>query len=130
VDDHPVVRAGLASMLGTQVNLRVVGAASCGEDALAALHTENVDVILLDLRMPGMTGIDVLRAIPRTAPLSGVIVLTNYEAEEDIYRAVMAGAQGYLLKNTPQAEMTAAIMSVHAGRSYFPATLLPTSPNA
>jgi two-component system, NarL family, response regulator len=117
-------------MLGTQVNLRVVGAASCGEDALAALHTENVDVILLDLRMPGMTGIDVLRAIPRTAPLSGVIVLTNYEAEEDIYRAVMAGAQGYLLKNTPQAEMTAAIMSVHAGRSYFPATLLPTSPNA
>jgi len=120
VDDHPVVRAGLASMLGTQVNLKVVGTASCGEDALAVLQTEEVDVMLLDLRMPGATGIDVLRAIRRTAHLPRVIVLTSYEAEEDIYRAVQAGAQGYLLKNTPQAEMIAAITSVHAGRSYFP----------
>ena len=96
VDDHPVVRAGLASMLGTQVNLKVVGTASCGEDALAVLQTEEVDVMLLDLRMPGATGIDVLRAIRRTAHLPRVIVLTSYEAEEDIYRAVQ---EQYVLVN-------------------------------
>jgi two-component system NarL family response regulator len=120
VDDHPVVRAGLASMLGTQSGLNVVGSTSCGEDALAALRREDVDVLLLDLRMPEMTGLDVLRAIRRMAHSPRVIVLTSYETDEDIYRTVEAGAHGYLLKDTPQLEMISAITSVHAGRRYFP----------
>jgi DNA-binding NarL/FixJ family response regulator len=120
VDDHPVVRAGLASMLGTQAGLKVVGSASCGEEALKLLQREAAEVILLDLRMPGMNGIDVLRSLAATTHGPKVIVLTSFETDEDIYRAVQAGAQGYLLKDTPQREMIEAITSVHSGKRYIP----------
>jgi two-component system NarL family response regulator len=120
VDDHPVVRAGLASMLGTQAGLNVVGSTSGGEEALKFLQRESVDVVLLDLRMPGMNGIDVLRALTRSAATPRVIVLTSFEKDEDIYRAVQAGAQGYLLKDTSQREMVDAIASVHSGKRYIP----------
>jgi DNA-binding NarL/FixJ family response regulator len=120
VDDHPVVRAGLASMLGTQVGLKVIGSASGGEEALRILQGEVVDVILLDLRMPGMNGIEVLRTIAHTPTSPRVIVLTSFETDEDIYRAVQAGAQGYLLKDTSQQEMIEAITSVHGGKRYIP----------
>jgi DNA-binding NarL/FixJ family response regulator len=120
VDDHPVVRAGLASMLGTQAGLKVIGSACSGDEALKTLQREAVDVVLLDLRMPGISGIETLRALAR-APLSPrVIVLTSFEMDEDIYRAVQAGARGYLLKDTPQNEMIEAIASVHAGKRYIP----------
>jgi two-component system, NarL family, response regulator len=120
VDDHPVVRAGLSSMLGTQAGLQVVSSASGGEEALKLLRREAVDVVLLDLRMPGMNGIEVLRALARTPASPRVIVLTSYETDEDVYRAVQAGAQGYLLKDTSQKEMIDAIVSVHGGRRYIP----------
>ena len=120
VDDHPVVRAGLASMLGTQAGLHVVGAASGGEEALKLLQRESVDVILLDLRMPGMKGIEVLRKLGNTPSSPRVIVLTSYETDEDIYRAVQAGAQGYLVKDTPQKEMIEAITAVNSGKRYIP----------
>jgi two-component system, NarL family, response regulator len=120
VDDHPVVRAGLSSMLGTQAGLQVVSSASGGEEALKLLRREAVDVVLLDLRMPGMNGIEVLRALAQTPSSPRVIVLTSYETDEDVYRAVQAGAQGYLLKDTSQREMIDAIVSVHGGRRYIP----------
>lgn len=120
VDDHPVVRAGLASMLGTQSGLKVIGSASTADEALRKLQHDVVDVLLLDLRMPGMNGIEMLRALAQKESPPRVIVLTSYELDEDIYRAVQAGAQGYLLKNTPQNEMIEAINSVHAGKRYFP----------
>jgi DNA-binding NarL/FixJ family response regulator len=120
VDDHPVVRVGLSSMLGTQPGLKVIGAAAGGEEALRLLQTEMVDVILLDLRMPGMSGIDLMRVISRKHLSSRVIVLTSFEMDEDIYRAVQAGALGYILKDTPQREMIEAITSVHDGRRYIP----------
>jgi two-component system, NarL family, response regulator len=120
VDDHPVVRAGLASMLGTQSRLKVIGSASGGEEALKLLQREAADVILLDLRMPGMNGIEVLRALAGIARSPKVIVLTSFETDEDIYRAVQAGAQGYLLKDTSQHEMIDAITSVHSGKRYIP----------
>ncbi len=120
VDDHPVVRAGLASMLGTQAGLKVIGSASSGEEALKKLQREAVDVVLLDLRMPGISGIETLRALARTPLSPRVIVLTSFEMDEDIYRAVQAGARGYLLKDTPQNEMIEAIASVHAGKRYIP----------
>jgi two-component system NarL family response regulator len=120
VDDHPVVRAGLASMLTTQPGLEVAASVSSGEEALDVLQRQNLDIVLLDLRMPGLNGIDTLLAIKRKAIRVHAIVLTSYETDEDIYRAVNAGAEGYLLKNTPQKEMVEAIRAVHAGNRYIP----------
>jgi DNA-binding NarL/FixJ family response regulator len=120
VDDHPVVRAGLASMLSTIAGLAVCGAASSGEEAVELIDAEQPDVLLLDLRMPGMTGIELLKAI-RVLPFPPrALVLTSYESDEEIYRAIEAGAHGYLLKSTPQAEIVAAIHAVHSGRHHIP----------
>jgi two-component system NarL family response regulator len=120
VDDHPVVRAGLASMLSSIPGLTVSGAASTGEEALHLIDREQPDVLLLDLRMPGMTGIELLNAILTKPVPPKAIVLTSYESDEEIYRAIEAGAQGYLLKSTPQAEIVTAIQAVHSGRHHIP----------
>lgn len=120
VDDHPVVRAGLASMLGTQAELDLIGSAQSGEDALRLTEEREPDVILLDLRMPAMSGVETLQALKATGRTARVIILTNYETDEDIYRAVQAGAQGYLLKDTSLREMLDAIRTVHAGKRYIP----------
>ncbi len=120
VDDHPVVRAGLTSMLGTQAGLEVVGSASSGEEALEVLRHSRLDLLMLDLRMPGLNGIDTLHAIKRSGSTVRVIILTSFEMDEDIYRAFQAGAQGYVLKNTSQKEMIEAIRNVHAGGRYIP----------
>jgi DNA-binding NarL/FixJ family response regulator len=120
VDDHPVVRTGLTSMLGTQAGFEVVGAASCGEEALALITRTAPDVMLMDLRMPGVNGIDLLRALQGYSNPPRVIVLTSFETDEDIYRAVQAGAHGYLLKSTMQQEMVAAIHAVQQGRRHIP----------
>ena len=120
VDDHPVVRAGLASMLATQAELELIGSASSGEDALRFLEQNRPDVLLLDLRMPGLSGVETLQALKAASRSVRVIILTNYETDEDIYRAVQAGAQGYLLKNTSLREMIEAIRAVHSGKRYIP----------
>lgn len=120
VDDHPVVRAGLASMLGTQAELQLIGSAPSGEDALRLIDGSQPDVVLLDLRMPGMSGVEMLLALKAAGKSVRVIILTNYETDEDIYRAVQAGAQGYLLKDTSLREMVEAIRAVHAGKRYIP----------
>ncbi len=120
VDDHPVVRAGLASMLGTQAELDLIGSAPSGEDALRVIEEREPDVLLLDLRMPGMSGVETLQALKAAGKNVRVIILTNYETDEDIYRAVQAGAQGYLLKDTSLREMLEAIRAVHAGKRYIP----------
>jgi two-component system, NarL family, response regulator len=119
-DDHPVVRAGLTSMLDTQSELEVVGSASTGEEALAILQQKSVDILLLDLRMPGMNGIDTMVAMKRIGSDTRAIILTSFETDEDIYRSVQAGAEGYLLKDTSLREMVDAIRAVHAGKRYFP----------
>jgi two-component system, NarL family, response regulator len=120
VDDHPVVLAGLTSMLGTQAGMEVVGSASGGEEALEMLRSSSADVLLLDLRMPGMSGIDTLHALRRAKISIRVVVLTSFETDEDIYRAVQAGAHGYLLKGAPQSDMIQAIRVVFGGKRYFP----------
>ncbi len=120
VDDHPVVLAGLTSMLGTQSGIEVVGSASSGEEAMEMLRVKAADLLLLDLRMPGMSGIDTLHALKRARNCARVIILTSFETDEDIYRAVQAGAQGYLLKDAPQSDMIDAIRVVHAGKRYLP----------
>jgi DNA-binding NarL/FixJ family response regulator len=120
VDDHPVVCAGLTSMLTSHSEFEVVGSAPSGEEALACLSQMRPDVVLLDLRMPGMDGIAVLHALHRIESPVRVIVLTSFEKEEDIYRAILAGAKGYLLKDSTEAEMISALQTVHRGTRYIP----------
>jgi two-component system, NarL family, response regulator len=120
VDDHPVVQAGLSSMLATQGEVEVIGSASSGEEALLMVQRDMPDILLLDLRMPGMNGIDTLRALKEMKASVRVIILTSFETDENIYRAVQAGAQGYLLKDTSQRQMLEAIATVHLGKRYIP----------
>ena len=119
-DDHPVVQAGLTSMLNSNDGIEVVGSASSGTEALKILEQKRPDILLLDLRMPGMNGIETLTAMQKMNTTARAIVLTSFETDENIYRAVRAGAQGYLLKDAPQEQMLEAIMSVHAGKRFIP----------
>jgi DNA-binding NarL/FixJ family response regulator len=123
VDDHPVVRAGLSRMLATQPGIDVAGSASSGEEALEMVRRDMPDVLLLDLRMPGMSGIDTLLALKAMKAPARVIILTSFEMDENIYRAVQAGALGYLLKDTSQSQILEAINTVHAGRRYIPSQI-------
>lgn len=123
VDDHPVVRAGLSSMLATQPGIDVVGSASSGEEALEMVRRDMPDLLLLDLRMPGMSGIDTLLALKAMKAPARVIILTSFEMDENIYRAVQAGALGYLLKDTSQSQMLEAITTVHSGKRYIPSQI-------
>ncbi|WP_041839718.1 MULTISPECIES: response regulator transcription factor [Acidobacterium] len=120
VDDHPVVRAGLTSMLSTKPQLHMLPAASGGAEALTVLEEEQVDVVLLDLKMPGINGIEVLHRLNNRGALPRTIILSSYEMDEDIYRAIQAGARGYLIKDTTQEEILEAIAAVHAGSLHLP----------
>jgi DNA-binding NarL/FixJ family response regulator len=117
VDDHPVVREGLRGMLATDPTLDVVGEASSGEDALAKVGELQPDVVLMDLRMPGLDGARATERISREHPGVRVIVLTTYDSDDDILRAVEAGAAGYLLKDTPRAELAAAVRAAARGET-------------
>ncbi len=120
VDDHPVVCAGLTSMLGAHQEFEVIGSAASGGEALAIIEESQPRIVLLDLRMPGMDGISVLRALKRMSTPPRVIILTSFEKDEDIYRAIREGAHGYLVKDTTEAEMVAAILAVNSGKRYIP----------
>jgi DNA-binding NarL/FixJ family response regulator len=113
-DDHPVVREGFAAMIGTEPDMTVVAQARSGEEAIELFRRLRPDVTLMDLRRPGMGGVDAIRAIRREFPASRLIVLTTYDGDEDIYRALEAGAQAYLLKDMICDEILAAIRRVLA----------------
>ncbi len=117
VDDHPVVRAGLRGMLSTDPTLDVVGEASTGEEALAQIAKLKPDVVLMDLRMPGMDGATATGRISREHPTVKVVVLTTYDSDTDILRAVEAGAAGYLLKDTPMEELAGALRAAARGET-------------
>lgn len=119
-DDHPVVRAGLASMLATYPDLEVIGNVSDGNQTIAALVRKPADILLLDLRMPGLNGVETLRALKQLKNPPRAIVLTSYESDDDVYQAIRAGAHGYLLKASSEDEMIDAIHAVHAGERHFP----------
>jgi len=123
VDDHPVVRAGLASLLRRQPGVKLSGAAHSGEEALELLKRSPADVILLDLRMPSINGIDLLNILGAEPSPPKSIILSSYELEEELYRAIKAGARGYLSKNAPREEIVAAIETVAGGGTYFPERL-------
>jgi len=122
-DDHHVVRSGIAASIGLEDDLSVVAEADSGEQAIAQYRASKPDVVLMDLRLPGMNGIEATAALMREAPEARVIMFTTYEGDEDIYRAVQAGARGYLLKSAPREELLSAIRSVAAGERYLPPAL-------
>ncbi|PNY79720.1 response regulator [Deinococcus koreensis] len=115
VDDHPLVREGLTTMLGSQDDFTVVGAAVNGADALRQAALCHPDVVLMDLRMPGQDGVSATAELRRTLPGIRVLVLTTYDSDADILRAIEAGAVGYLLKDVPHQELFAAIRGVARG---------------
>jgi two-component system, NarL family, response regulator len=120
VDDQTVVRAGFSSVLHRQVRLDVVGAVPSGEEALRFLEGRAVDVLLLDLHMPAMGGIETLLASQQFSHPPQVIILSSFEPDEEICRAVEMGAKGYLRKDTSSGEIIEAIYAVHSGRTYLP----------
>jgi len=120
VDDHLVVRIGLRSLLEVQPDLVVVGEAAGGHAAVAAFAKLQPDVTLMDLRMPDMNGAEAIEAIRRQSPAARVLVLTTYDYDEDVYRALEAGAAGYLVKNTDGGSLLALIRAIHAGTYRLP----------
>jgi two-component system NarL family response regulator len=119
VDDHQVVRQGLVALIKT-VGMNVIGEASDGKQAVALFRQHEPDITIMDLRLPVMTGVEAITEIRRDFPAARIIVLTTFDGDEDIYRALQAGARGYLLKDMSGDELMDAIRTVHAGRSRFP----------
>jgi DNA-binding NarL/FixJ family response regulator len=117
VDDHVIVRHGLRGMLATEPDLDVVGEAGSGPEAVAMVDAHSPDVVLMDLRMPGGDGVAATTAITAQHPGTRVVVLTTYDTDADILRAVEAGAAGYLLKDCSQAELTSAIRAAARGET-------------
>jgi len=117
VDDHPVVRSGIVGMLSGEPDLQVVGQAADGAEAIALTAELVPDVILMDLRMPGLDGVEATRRISARPDAPRVVVLTTYDTDGDILRAVEAGAIGYLLKDSPREDILAAVLSAAVGRS-------------
>lgn len=116
-DDHPVVRDGLVAILGTQPDFAIVGDAASGQMTLDLARTLRPDIVLLDLAMPEMDGVETLRQLQRIAPETRVIIFTAFDTDERILNAVRAGAQGYLLKGAPRNDIFQAIRVVHQGGS-------------
>jgi DNA-binding NarL/FixJ family response regulator len=122
-DDHSVVREGLASLIGRKADMNVVGEASNGREAVAFWKEHRPDVTLLDLRMPEVDGLGALKEIRAADPHARLIVLTTFDGDEDIFRAIQAGAKGYLLKDVPREALMDCIRRVHAGETCVPVHL-------
>lgn len=125
-DDHKVVRDGLRWMLSGEEDVEIVGEAESGEMLIDLLASTQADVVLLDVRMPGMGGLDALAVITAQNPDVSVIVLSMHDEPAYVRRAIESGAAGYLLKNANRAEILEALRSVHAGRAYVQAQLTGT----
>lgn len=120
VDDHFVVRSGVAASLSMEDDFEIVAEADSHEQALTEFHRHHPDVVLMDLRLQGTSGIDTTTALCHEAGGAKVLMFTTFEGDEYIYRAMQAGARGYLLKSAPREELIGAIRSVAAGGRYLP----------
>jgi DNA-binding NarL/FixJ family response regulator len=123
VDDHPVVREGLRGMIDAEHDLTVVGEAGSGAEAIALAESLRPDVILMDLRMPDVDGVTATERILATLPRTRIVVVTTYESDTDILRAVEAGATGYLLKDASRAELADAVRDAARGKTVLAPTV-------
>ena len=120
VDDHPLLREGISALVNNQPDMVLVAEASNGAEAIQLFKQHLPDVTLMDLRLPDMSGIDILIAIRSEFPEARIIMLTTFEGDVEIHRALQAGARGYLLKNMPPSELLDVIRQVHAGKKRIP----------
>jgi DNA-binding NarL/FixJ family response regulator len=120
VDDHPLLREGISAMIKSQPDMMLVAEASNGRDGLARFREHKPDVTLMDLRLPDMNGIDTMIAIRTEFPEARIIILTTFEGDVEIHRALEAGARGYLLKSMPPRDLLDGIRQVHAGKKRIP----------
>jgi len=123
VEDHNVVRQGLVALINLVDGVQVVGEAADGAEAITQYRKHQPDVTLIDLRLPKVSGVEVIRQVRAETPQARFVVLTTYDGDEDIYRALKAGAKAYLLKGMTTEELVATIREVHAGRSHIPAAI-------
>jgi len=120
VDDHPLLREGIAAVIHGETDMVIVGEASNGREAIDMFRSKRPDVALMDLQMPGLSGIDAITTIRQEHPQARIIVLTTYEGDVLARRALKAGAAGYILKDMIRTELLEAIRAVHGGRRYIP----------
>jgi DNA-binding NarL/FixJ family response regulator len=123
VDDHPLLREGLAAIINNQPDMLLVAQASNAQEAIQEYRKHRPDVTLMDLRLPGKSGIDAMIAVRAEFPEARVIMLTTFEGDVEIQRALEAGARGYMLKSMPPKELVEVIRQVHAGKKRIPAQL-------
>jgi DNA-binding NarL/FixJ family response regulator len=120
VDDHPLLSEGIATMINSQPDMQLISQASSGSEAIQQYREHRPDVTLMDLRLPDLSGIDAMIAIRTEFPEARVVMLTTFEGDVEIQRALQAGARGYLLKNMPPSEILDVIRHVHAGKKRVP----------
>lgn len=120
VDDHPLVRVGMATVISQQADMTLVAETDSGREALELYRRHQPDLILMDMRLHGESGAQATSAIVGEFPAAHVLMISNYEGDEDIRQALAAGAKGYLFKSIVEDELVDAIREVHAGRSYIP----------
>ncbi|HEU5125432.1 MAG TPA: response regulator transcription factor [Verrucomicrobiae bacterium] len=120
VDDHPAFRKGIAALIESEPDMAVIAQTGDGADSVELYSRTKPDVVLMDLRLPGMGGVEAIMAIRLKHPDARIIVLTTFDADEDIYRAIQSGAKSYLLKDTPDDELAAMIRAVYVGEGTLP----------
>jgi DNA-binding NarL/FixJ family response regulator len=120
VDDHPLVRKGIASILANEGDMQLIGEAGNGREAVDLFRQHHPDVVLMDLRMPDMDGVQATQAIRKEYPEARIIALTSYDGDQDIYRALEAGVRGYMLKEMVHTDVLRAIRTVHSGKRLMP----------
>ena len=123
VDDHPLLREGVASMINAEADMQLVAEADCGAEAIKQFRSHRPDVTLMDLQMPGMNGVDAIRAIREEFEDARIIVLTTYTGDVQVLQALKAGAAGYLLKSALRTELLNAIRTVHTGHRHVSASI-------
>ena len=124
VDDHPLLNEGIATIINSQPDMQLVAQATSGSDAVRQFRQHQPDVTLMDLRLPDMSGIDTMIAIRAEFPEARIIMLTTFQGDVEIQRALQAGARGYLLKSMPPKDMVAVIRQVHAGKKRIPSEIV------
>jgi DNA-binding NarL/FixJ family response regulator len=123
VDDHPLLREGIAAVINSQSDMQLVADAANAQEAILQFRKNRPDVTLMDLRLPDMSGVDTTIAIRKEFPSARIILLTTFEGDVEIQRALEAGARGYLLKSTPPKELLEVIREVHAGKKRIPSQI-------